>query len=465
MLLADLPRVGFVVKRYPRYSETFIVREILAHEHAGLAVEIFTLKPTNDGHFQDLIARVKAPVNYLYFPAEGLLPERLAGATLTAAHFWRALMEASAALPDLWPALEEAREAPARDVYQALQLAREVRRKSIHHLHAPFASEPATIARLAARFAGVTYSFTARAKDIFHESVQADDLRRKLRDAAAVVTISDYHLEYLRATYGPLARHVQRIYNGLDLQEYAYQSPCQRSARIVAVGRLVEKKGFADLLEACKLLAGRGRDFQCRIIGAGALQAELQAQIERLGLEKRVALLGPLPQGEVIKEIQLAAVLAAPCIVGTDGDRDGLPNVIQEALALGTPVISTDVTGIPEVVRDGETGLQVAQRDPEALATAIERLLLDPDLRVDLASRARRFMEEEFDIHGNTARRRAIFQAAAASDPIPRGGERRADSWQYQRPPVPADSSQPVGPSSPDESGHYRQPVPAQEMG
>src|SRR5262249_49707508 len=158
---------------------------------------------------------------------------------------------------------------------------------------------------------------------------------RKLRDATGVVTVSDYHLDYLRKTYGPLATRVQRIYNGLDLEEFSYRPPHDRPPVILAVGRLVQKKGFADLVEACALLAGRDRPFRCRIIGDGPLQADLQAQIERLGLQGWVELAGPLPQGEVIREMHGVAVLAAPCIVAPDGDRDGLPNVIQEALALG----------------------------------------------------------------------------------------------------------------------------------
>jgi colanic acid/amylovoran biosynthesis glycosyltransferase len=421
-------RVGYVVKRYPRYSETFIVREILAHEQAGLAIEIFSLRPPNDGYFQDLIARVRGRVNYLYLPADGLLPEPLAGATLTASHFWKALLEASRSLPGLWAALDEMREEQARDVYQALQLAREVRQKNLHHLHAPFASDAATVARLGARLAGVTYSFTARAKDIFHDSVCSDDLGRKLRDAAGVVTISDFHLDYLRATYGSLAAHVQRIYNGLDLQEFPYQTPYQRPAVIVAVGRLVEKKGFGDLIEACALLAARKRAFRCRIIGGGRLRGALEAQIVRLGLETQVELAGPLPQALVIKEMHNAAVLAAPCIVGADGDRDGLPNVIQEALALGTPVVTTDVTGIPEVVRHGATGLQVPQRDPASLSAALEQLLTDRDLRVRLAAAGRRLIEAEFDIHRNTERRRAIFRAAVARGRVPRLESEHADS-------------------------------------
>ena len=346
---SDQIRVGFVVKRYPRYSETFIVREILAHERAGLPIEIFALRPPIDGHFQDLIARVRARVNYLYLPAEGIFSEPLSAATLTANHFWRALTEASEVLPNLWAALGTVRDAQARDLYQALQLAREVRLKQLDHLHAPFASDAATVARLGARFAGVPYSFTARAKDIFHESVQPDDLRQKLRDAAGVVTVSDFHLDYLRRTYGSLASQVQRIYNGLDLDEFPYEAPCDRPARIVAIGRLVEKKGFPDLIDACAVLAQRGGSFSCRIIGNDPLRADLHAHIERLGLQGHVELVGPRPQREIIQEIHGGAVLAAPCIVCQDGDRDGLPNVIQEALALGTPVVSTDVTGIRRV--------------------------------------------------------------------------------------------------------------------
>ena len=410
---ADPLRVGFVVKRYPRFSETFIVREILAHERAGVEVEIYALKPPNDEHFQDLLARVRAPVNYLYLTPESLHQEEGATSTLTASSFWRILAAAGEALPGLWAGLREGRGEDAKQVYTAVLLAREARRKGLNHLHATFAHDAATVARLAARWAGSPFSFTARAKDIFHESVRPDDLRGKLRDAVGVVTVSDYHLRYLRETYGPLANRVEHIYNGLDLEEYPFRLPQERSPLILGIGRLVAKKGFADLIDACTLLARRGVSFRCRIIGAGTLQEDLEWRIADAGLAGLVELVGPRPQTEVIVEMQHAALLAMPCVVSEDGDRDGLPNVIQEAMALGTPVISTDVTGIPEVVRDGETGLQVPQHDPVALAAAIERLLTDSNLRVRLASGARRLIEKEFDIHRNTEKRRAIFRRTA----------------------------------------------------
>jgi glycosyltransferase involved in cell wall biosynthesis len=393
-------KVGYVVKRYPRYSETFIVNEILAHEAAGLNLEIFSLLPPEDGHFQDVISRVRAPVFYL--PSKGL----------KATDFWSALEEIGKTSPEGWNSFETARGEDVRYIYQALVLASKVRLRDISHLHAHFATASATVARLAARFAGVPYTLTAHAKDIFHESVQSDDVRRKLADAASVVTVSDYNLEYLHKNYGPAAQRARRIYNGLGLERFPYSSPRERSPRILGVGRLVEKKGFAVLIEGCAILADKGREFTCQIVGTGPQERELRAQIARLGLEGRVDLLGPRPQNELARHAQGAAVFAAPCVVGTDGNRDGLPTVLLEAMALGTPCVSTAVTGIPEVINDGMTGLMVPQRDPAALAVAIERLLEDPDLRVRLAGRARRLVEAEFDAHRNAAHLRDIFRAA-----------------------------------------------------
>jgi colanic acid/amylovoran biosynthesis glycosyltransferase len=388
-------KVGYVVKRYPRYSETFIVNEILAHEAAGMEVEIFSLLPPEDGHFQDAISRVRAPVTYLQ--AKGL----------KASDFWSTLDDTGEILPYLWDSLEEARGEDVRYAYQAVVLARETRLRDIDHLHAHFATASTTVARLAARFARIPYTMTAHAKDIFHKSVRPEDLRRKLQDAAATVTISDYNLEYLHDNYGPAAENVRRIYNGLELEKFPYEEEQRgRVPEIMAVGRLVEKKGFADLIEACSLLRDR--------VGLGEQEPELRAAVERLGLGNRVELPGPRPQGELIEAVGSAAVFAAPCVVGGDGNRDGLPTVLLEAMALGAPCVSTDVTGIPEVLHDGETGLMVPQRDPAALAEAIERLLADPGLRVSLAGRARRLIEAEFDVRRNAALLRETFEAAHA---------------------------------------------------
>lgn len=416
MVLTDTMRVGYVVKRYPRYSETFIVNEILAHEAVGMEIEIFSLRPPNDRYFQDTIAHVRSPVNYLYLSMESWMPEMIAAEALKGTIFWAAIQDASQSLPNFWKAMEVARGEEVRNVYQAIMLAKAVRAKGICHLHAHFGTQATTVTRLAARFAGVPYTFTAHAKDIFHDSVQPDDLQRKLLDASATVTISDYNLAYLRTHYGSAAERVQRIYNGLDLARFPYRSPHNRERQIVSVGRLIEKKGFADLIAACKVLALRGCDFTCQIIGTGPLEAELRQQIEQLGLQDRVTLMSARPQREVIEIVQNAALFVAPYVVGSDGNCDGLPTVLLEAMALGTPCISTNVTGVPEVLRNFETGLVVPQHDPQTLAAAIERLLANPALRVRFAGRARLLIETEFDIHRNTASLRTLFRSAQGSD-------------------------------------------------
>jgi glycosyltransferase involved in cell wall biosynthesis len=400
--MADEPplKVGYVVKRYPRFSETFIVNEILAHEAAGREMEIFSLYPPNDTHFQDLIARVRSPVTYL--TAEGL----------KSADLWNGLEQAGRGIPGFWERLGKAEGAQVREVHQAAWLARLVVQRGIHHLHAHFGTTATSVARWAALFAGIPFTFTAHAKDIFHESVDPADLGRKLSDAAAVVTVSDYNVAHLRREYGPIAARVRRVYNGMHLDRLPFTDPQSRPRRVVAVGRLVEKKGFSVLIEALFELRRKGVACTCDIIGTGELEGALRRQIEELQMGDRVGLLGALPQGEVMRRVSGAAVLAAPCVVGRDGNADGLPTVLLEAMALGTPCVATDVTGIPEVVRHQDTGWLVRQEDAVGLADGLRTLLDDGELRSRLAGRARALLEVEFDIRRNAEVLHEHFRAA-----------------------------------------------------
>jgi len=404
-------RVGYVVKVYPRFSETFIVNEILAHEAAGLDIRIYSLRPPGDPRYHDSLARVRAPVHYV--PSSGLRADDL----------WSELTGGAAELPDLWRALEHAAGADGRDAFQAVALARQAQADGVTHLHAHFATSAATVARMAARLMHVPYSLTAHAKDIFHTSVDLDDLRRKLRDAVATLTVSDFNVDHLRGLAPAAADRVHCVRNGLDLSSFPYEAPDGRSPVVAAVGRLVEKKGFGELVDACAVLAQRGCRFRCEIAGSGELEDELRARIERLGVSDRVRLLGPRTQDEIRALMRRAAVVAAPCVVAADGNRDGLPTVLLEAMALGTPCVSTPVTGIPELVRDGETGLIAPERDPEALATAIERLLEDVPLRVRLAENARDLVARDYDASRNTAAMRSLLwdpPHAPAVEEVPR---------------------------------------------
>lgn len=396
------PHVAYVVKRYPRFSETFIVNEILAHEAAGVRVTIFSLRPGTDTHFQDVVSRVRAPVHYL--------PH----GHIRADDFWSTLKQTMRTFPGGAQVLGQTREPTSIMVHQAMALALEVQRRGIHHLHAHFATSATSVAALAARLAGIDYSFTAHAKDIFHQEVDEEELGRKLAGARTVVTVSDYNVEDLRRRFGRDAERVRRIYNGLDLSEFPFE-PCPGTpGRIVAAGRLVEKKGFDVLIDACALLRDRGVALECRIVGGGEDEEQLRRRINALDLQGVVHMTGPLPRGDVIREMRRASVFAAPCVEGSDGNRDGLPTVLLEAMALGIPCISTRVTGIPELVQDGVTGLLLDPRDTEGLADAIQQLLPSPPEAARLVHGARRRIEEDFDIHRNAARIREIFFGEAA---------------------------------------------------
>ncbi len=398
----DRQRVGYVVKMYPRLAETFILNEILAHEAAGRELEIFSLRSPVDGKFHRDLGRVQADVTYI------------PGHTVKAEDFWTTVSEAGRESPIAQRIWEDGRKELAGSVNQAIHLARAARELGVTHMHAHFATIATTVTRLASRLTGVPYSFTAHAKDIYHESVQDDDMTRKLRDASSVVTVSDFNRDYLRNRFGPVADGVRRIYNGLDLQDFSYTPPDGRPPLILGVGRLVEKKGFADLIRACSILRDRNREFECEIIGGGVLRKDLAELITELNLSACVRMLGPTPREEVNRRMGQAAVLAAPCVVSPNGNRDGLPTVLLEAMAVGTPCISTPVTGIPELVRDGDTGLLAAERDPRSLADALQRLLDDRGLGLALAASARRRIESDFDIHRNTVALRELFSPASA---------------------------------------------------
>src|SRR4051812_4317229 len=382
-------RVGYVLKMYPRFSETFVVTEILALEEQGADLDIFSLRPPVDGRFHESLSRVRASVTYLPTPGKPL-------------ELWQLLGAGRRRDPATFDAcVAELLAAPVMDACQALALADRARERGITHLHAHFGSVAAGVARLAARLAGITYSVTLHAKDIFHEDVDDTVLAERLRDAAAAVTVSDYNERYLRARYGDATDTLVRIYNGIDLEQFAPALPDVRPRTVVGVGRLVEKKGFQHLVDAVALLRDRGRPACLELVGSGVEEQPLRARVRALGLDDLVTFHGPLTQAETRERVRAAAVLAAPCVVGADGNRDGLPTAILEGLALGTPVVATPVTGIPEAVVDGRTGLLVPEGDAEALADALDRLLGDPELRCRLAEAGRAHVEAHFDVRTN----------------------------------------------------------------
>jgi glycosyltransferase involved in cell wall biosynthesis len=448
--------IAYVLKMYPRFSETFILNEILELERRGVDVRIYSLRKPDDGRFHAGLARVKAPVVYLpeYLPAE-------AGRVLAAQRgLWRA--DARRYLRVLRYALSRGNTHALKRFLQAGVLVEHLRARPVAHLHAHFASSATRVAMFAHLLTGVPYSFTAHAKDIFLDTVDPDLLRDKLRGARFAVTVSEFNRDYLgrlaaepgetslrgllpgeRLALSP--GRVRRLYNGIDVDQFdpgpAATPQAGREPLVLSVGRLVEKKGFDDLVQACALLRDQGVDFRCEIAGKGPQEAELGALIERLGLGERVRLTGPLPQEAVVEAYRRAALFVLPCVVGRDGNRDGLPTVLLEAMAMRLPVVSTDVTGVPEIVTHGAEGLLVPQHDPAALAGALATLLADPALRERFGAAGRAKVLREFNLRQNAGvLREWLLEGGAALTTETQGAQRSTEQRLVRAERAPASS-------------------------
>ncbi|NLF89740.1 MAG: colanic acid biosynthesis glycosyltransferase WcaL [Corynebacterium marinum] len=370
------PVIGYVLKMYPRFSETFIVSEILAREARGEKVVIFSMRPCSDTRFHPELARVQAPVIQVPRPS-------------SASGLWQMLT------PEAGPHLAELLRHRPDDAAQAVRVATLAQEHGVTHLHAHFATMAATVARLAGLVADLPYSFTAHAKDIFHESVVEEDLQEKFADAHHAVTISRYNLQHLRARFPESAERMRLVYNGLELARFPFVPQRDQDLRLLSVGRLVEKKGFPLLIESVRRLRERGLAVTAEIAGDGPLREELQEQIDRAGLNDAVTLLGPLTQSEVRDLLGTRRLFVAPFVIAEDGNADGLPTVLLEAMARGIPCVAADVTAVGEVIITGKTGWLVPTGDVDKLTDAIEEAL-GADT-TELAHNARALVEETFD--------------------------------------------------------------------
>jgi colanic acid/amylovoran biosynthesis glycosyltransferase len=402
------PRLLYVVSLFPCWSETFIVREIAALIAAGADVRILSLKPPSEKlvhpEAERLLPRVRHPLS----PG----PAALRRAAALLAHP-RALSSLALALGRAlaWHPIELAKslEAVARAVEQLAW----VREFDPDVIHAHWASYPSTAALALGRLLGKPFGFTCHAHDIFvHDHL----LREKIESAAVPVTISRYNVDWLAEQVTARARErLTVIHCGVDLPTLPFQQDEGREQDlIVTVGRLDPIKGFDILIDALAELKGRGRRFRCQIIGEGPLRSELQTRIDRQGLSRLVELVGARPQSEVRAALCAATVFTLPSLIAPSGDRDGIPVSLMEAMAAGAPVVSTRVSGIPELIEDEREGLLVAPQDSPALAEALARLLDDAALRRRLAVAARAKIEREFDAAREANKLLELFAHARA---------------------------------------------------
>ena len=438
--------IAFVLKGYPRLSETFVTQEILALEERGLRLHLISLRHPTEASVHPIHARVRAPVTYLpeYLHHE---PARVLRA------WWRVRR---------WPGYRSVFRLWLRDLVrdptrnrvrrfgQALVLARELPRE-IAHIHAHFLHTPSSVARYAAHLSGRKWTGSAHAKDIWTTSRW--EKREKLRDAEWVVTctaVNQAELDALAPGKVELVRH------GIDLLEFPPPPPRPpppppppRAAgeasvlTIVSVGRAVEKKGYPDLIAALGRLPAVPA-WRFVHVGGGPLIAELRELAEKAGIADRTEWAGALARPELLARLRSADVFALASRIAGDGDRDGLPNVLLEAQSQGLPCVATRVSAIPELIEDGVTGLLAPSGDPDALAAMLGRLLRGSGLRRRLGTAGEHRVREEFSSVAGADRLAAKFRdllgseaGAAGVSPLPQGGgpgraaagqERRAGS-------------------------------------
>jgi glycosyltransferase involved in cell wall biosynthesis len=391
------PRIAYLLKKFPRLSETFILNELLGLEDRGVELRVFSRRTPDDEPRHPELARLRAEIEEL--PQR---PELDPWSELfTHAHDPQELLTAMGPLVSEVRAWNHPR--TGKLIGEALWMRRRCAELGIDHLHVHFATDSAVVALLCKLLGGPTYSITAHAKDIYRETVDPAMLSRLVAGSEFTVTVCDANVRSMSEKLTGEARaKLRRLYNGIHLDAFAPGNAIRAEARILSVGRLVEKKGFDVLVDSLAELLSRGVAFEALLVGDGEEREAIQARIAERGLADRVRLLGALPQDEVRSLLATSTVFCLPCVVGEDGNRDALPTVLIESLAAGLPCISTPVTGVPEILGDGDAGVLVPERDPLATADALETLLADAEARRRIATAGWDRALELFDVRRTT---------------------------------------------------------------
>jgi colanic acid/amylovoran biosynthesis glycosyltransferase len=401
--------IAYLNSRFPSTSQTFVLNELLQLKEFGWDVEHYPMVREAQAISHPGVHVISTYTHFFRVPSRRCLRAHIYWARKRPLTLIRALI-LSLTLPgwkkgfhlkSIWATL------------WAVMVAADVERRSIRHVHAHWATFPAHAAMVVARLTGCTFSFTAHAHDIYANSY---GLEEKISSAAFVATISDLNRGILMsATHG--AGRIEVVRCGVDLSQFPYRGTKVPNApfRVVAVGSLEEKKGQRYLIEACSLLQSQGREIDCRIIGEGQERSNLERLIHELQLEGSVTLLGALNSTQVAAELSEADAFVMPSVVASNGMMEGIPVALMEAMAVGLPVIASEISGIPELVEDNKSGMLVAQRDPDSIATAVGLLIEKPDLRASLGVGARNIIAERYNLITNTRQLSDLFESVVAN--------------------------------------------------
>lgn len=395
MKMTPKPVMGMVLKGYPRISETFISNEIRLLETEGITVHIFSMRHPRENFTHKSVQAIKARVTYL--PSEFWINlHRFLWPNLSAAILYPFgyIHSFGLACRRFW---RNRNVMTFKHFFQAAYLVHHAKDLNMAHLHAHFAHSPTSVAMFASEICAIPFSFTAHAKDIY--TSDATQLAEKIDKARFVVTCTKFNKSYLEK----FVRHrheIHCVYHGIDLElffAHAVTRTPKAPFTFMTIARLVEKKGIPDILSALALLAREGFPFRYVLIGDGDDKALVERRVGELGLQDHVEMTGTMAHEQVLDRFQQADCFVLGCKVAQSGDRDGIPNVLAESMALGVPVIGTRVSGIPELVEHEETGLLVDASKPEELAAALKRIVTDHELRARVIPAARERVKEVFD--------------------------------------------------------------------
>ncbi len=377
--MQELPAFAYVFKRFPMFAQTFVAREVEGMARHGCEPLVYSLQRPEDAVRQEGFAALEKRVQAVPSGAQLSADVLAAGISgrLPAATFFSGRWMGKG----------------VRRRREALWLGPRLRSAGVRHVHTHFIGPSACTAWWLRRDFGIGYSITAHANDFLSDKEEAPGNRTLVEDADFVVAVSDFSRRLLAEMF-PRAQIV-RVYNGMLLEGFPPPAPSSPPI-LVSVGRLVEKKGFADLIEACRLLKGKGIAVRCKIIGEGPLREDLEKRIAEAGLADTVELAGPRSQPEIRAALAEATAFVLPCVEEKSGGMDILPTVITEAMAARLPVVSTRLAGIPEMVIDGKTGFLVSPGDAAAVADAVQKLLANPDEARSMGAAGRRHAESVF---------------------------------------------------------------------
>ncbi|MCF6290726.1 MAG: glycosyltransferase family 4 protein [Desulfobacterales bacterium] len=406
------PRTAYILLWFPKASETFIFNEVNTLRKLGLPVMVFCLYGTRAAGLSPEMEAGAGDVERLGLP---LLKKIFADFLYWWKRDRRCLVKLLWSVPEKrWRGLEKTAE-NMWALLCSLHLARRFQEEKIEHIHAPWAGGPATAAWQASLLTGIPFSFTAHARDIYPTDGVLSD---KIHNATFVRNISQHNIDYMKKFAGNDMGKIHLTYYGVPLKEtgpapVAMQAPLQ----LLALGRFVGKKGFDHLIRCCRILLDSGLDFQLTLAGDGPHRKRLKQLARRLGLDKRISFPGFIPHNRVPALLRTADIFLMPSVVHSSGDRDGLPNVLLEAMLHRVPVISTDIVGIPELITNGVNGVLVPEKDPAALARAVRQLAGSRQAALAMAEQGRKVVLNKFDSGRNYQKVMDLIIANSAPGP------------------------------------------------